>query len=285
MVVLSSKRKRGRLSVLRRVLVNAQAENMKAHRDSFNKFYEQYGQLGSWVEKYPTYMRLYAECRYERRNTEILRRVGNPQGYVLDLGCGVGDIVGSLADDSKRVVGLEMSEVNMASCRQNVKGVPLFLGAGEHLPFQNASFDVVILADVIEHVVDAKSVVLEISRVLVPSGTLILTTPHKRVTEFWALCDQPWTWIRGGSKQQVTIKDELLSTEEIETLLIGGGFSIVEHRMIEFYPNTGWFGAIMWVIGDTLRTRLVEPLCRTLFKHLERLQFLNSRQLVVARKP
>ena len=94
---------------------------MNEHKDSFNKFYAKNRQISSWTAKYPSHMRLYAECRYERRNTEIMKMVGNPQGYILDLGCGVGDIVGALIREGRRAVGLEISEVNMASCKENAR--------------------------------------------------------------------------------------------------------------------------------------------------------------------
>lgn len=267
-----------------------QVKNIKEHKDSFDKFYAQHGQITSWTAKYPTYMRLYAECRYERRNAEIMQMVGNSRGYILDLGCGVGDIVGALAREGNYAVGLEISEVNMISCKQNAKGAFLCLGIGEYLPFRNCSFDVVILADVIEHVVDMESVVSEIRRVLKSSGILILTTPNRWITRFWILCDWPWRLVSKvkrtrQNKHLLTVKDELLSAGEVQTLLTNGGFDIIAHRMIEFYPNTNWFTIIMRVIGKTLRTRLAEPLFRTLFKHLERLEHLNSRQFVLARKP
>jgi len=49
-------------------------------------------------------------------------------------------------------------------------------GAGENLPFQNNSFDVVFCCDVLEHVRDLPKVISEISRVLKNRGIFIYDT-------------------------------------------------------------------------------------------------------------
>jgi ubiquinone/menaquinone biosynthesis C-methylase UbiE len=48
------------------------------------------------------------------------------------------------------------------------------------LPFRQASFDVVLLADVIEHLEHAALCVQELRRVLVPGGVALVTTPLGR---------------------------------------------------------------------------------------------------------
>lgn len=50
------------------------------------------------------------------------------------------------------------------------------------LPFVNAEFDVVVVADMIEHTHDDAAFVAELARVLRPGGRLIVNTPHARNT-------------------------------------------------------------------------------------------------------
>jgi SAM-dependent methyltransferase len=53
----------------------------------------------------------------------------------------------------------------------------------EHsLPFRDGEFDVVVVADMIEHVQDDALFVRELARVLKPGGRLIVNTPHARNT-------------------------------------------------------------------------------------------------------
>lgn len=61
----------------------------------------------------------------------------------------------------------------------------------ESLPYQSASFDVVLLCEVLEHLTnDPHRALLEIKRVLKPNGTFILTTPNmaclENIERLWA---------------------------------------------------------------------------------------------------
>src|SRR5690606_39799722 len=59
-------------------------------------------------------------------------------------------------------------------------GVRGFLGAaGEYLPLPDASIDVIVLNEVIEHVQDDRQTLRELARVLRPGGTAILYAPNR----------------------------------------------------------------------------------------------------------
>jgi ubiquinone/menaquinone biosynthesis C-methylase UbiE len=52
----------------------------------------------------------------------------------------------------------------------------------DKLPFPDAEFDVVVVADMIEHVEHEAAFVAELARVLKPGGRLVVNTPHARDT-------------------------------------------------------------------------------------------------------
>ncbi len=51
------------------------------------------------------------------------------------------------------------------------------IGCGEHAPFNDAAFDVVLCSQVLEYVPDPRVVIAEIYRVLKPGGALLLSVP------------------------------------------------------------------------------------------------------------
>jgi len=66
------------------------------------------------------------------------------------------------------------------------------------LPFADSAFDVVVLSEVLEHVLDDRRAIAEAARVLRPGGTLAVTLPRwwpERIC--WALSDQ-YHQVKGG---------------------------------------------------------------------------------------
>jgi SAM-dependent methyltransferase len=56
----------------------------------------------------------------------------------------------------------------------------MVVAAGEHLPYPDAAFDAITCLDVLEHVSDVQSVMMEMYRVLVPGGVVLTTVPNRR---------------------------------------------------------------------------------------------------------
>ena len=94
---------------------------------------------------------------------------------LLDLGAAYG----FAADEARRagwcVAGLEVS-LSVARRAGSVLPGRVVTADGLALPFADASFAVVTLWDVIEHLSDPHAAVAEITRVLAPGGRLVLTT-------------------------------------------------------------------------------------------------------------
>lgn len=99
---------------------------------------------------------------------------------VLDIGSGAGVGVAHLASNMNdpQVFCIDLSTSALNEARR--KGhVPLIASAeGNRLPFGAGVFDIVVLNEVIEHLVDTDSIMDEIYRVLKPNGLLLLSTPN-----------------------------------------------------------------------------------------------------------
>lgn len=98
---------------------------------------------------------------------------------VLDLGCGRGFLLRALRRElpSVRCIGVELSEMAVRELRED--SFEIFVqDVADRLPADDASIDLVIMGEVIEHVFDPDACLEEARRVLRPGGTLVLTTPN-----------------------------------------------------------------------------------------------------------
>jgi SAM-dependent methyltransferase len=96
----------------------------------------------------------------------------NARGLLLDIGCADG-WVREVASADCEYVGLDYP----ATARDIYGTRPNVYADGTRLPFFDDSFDTVVLLEVLEHVLEPQSVLAEISRVLRPHGTLLLSMP------------------------------------------------------------------------------------------------------------
>jgi SAM-dependent methyltransferase len=115
---------------------------------------------------------------------EFVRRLGRREGSVLDLGCGDGRLTLDLR--GRHIVGADVSRVALDRARRRLEehDVELVeLTPGAVMPFGDATFDLVLLAETIEHVVDVQTLLAEAHRVTAPGGEIAVTTPsHGRRT-------------------------------------------------------------------------------------------------------
>ena len=97
---------------------------------------------------------------------------------VLDVGCGDGARYGArLRDSGLQVHGVDISGVAVAEARK--RGIDARVARLEGvLPYPDASFDVVICLEVLEHLVDPETVAREIRRVLKPGGRALISVPN-----------------------------------------------------------------------------------------------------------
>jgi SAM-dependent methyltransferase len=114
----------------------------------------------------------------QERRLELIREyVPLEDARILDVGCGVGTYVRRLRDLSPEVYGIDIS---LPRLQQGSRSVPnLAAAVGEHLPFSDASFDVVLLNEVIEHVQDDRRTIEECARILRSGGHIVIYAPNR----------------------------------------------------------------------------------------------------------
>lgn len=99
---------------------------------------------------------------------------------VLEVACGSGQGLGYLAKKAKRVVGGDYDEKILKCAKDYYKdGIEIRQLDAHNLPFDNKSFDVVILYEAIYYLAQPEKFVNEARRVLRDNGVLIICTANK----------------------------------------------------------------------------------------------------------
>lgn len=98
---------------------------------------------------------------------------------VIDLGCGRGFLLSALA---RRIPGLQCYGVELSDSaieQAQADGTTVFhQSLTDKLPLADASVDLAVMGEVIEHLFDPDACIEEVRRVIRPGGTLIVTTPN-----------------------------------------------------------------------------------------------------------
>jgi ArsR family transcriptional regulator len=116
----------------------------------------------------------------------ILDVIGDrPLGRVLDVGTGTGRMLQLLADRADRAVGLDASHSMLSVARANlerlgVQGWELRQGDVHSPPLERASFDLVVVHQVLHYLDDPARALAEVAGLVAPSGRLLVVdfAPH-----------------------------------------------------------------------------------------------------------
>lgn len=116
-----------------------------------------------------------------RRHEVVYRRLADrcADRDVLEAGCGEGYGADLIADVARRVIGLDYDESTVAHVKARYPRVDIRHGNLAELPLDDASVDVVVNFQVIEHLWDQAQFVSECFRVLRPGGVFLVSTPNR----------------------------------------------------------------------------------------------------------
>jgi 2-polyprenyl-3-methyl-5-hydroxy-6-metoxy-1,4-benzoquinol methylase len=146
----------------------------------------------------------------------LARRYGKKGARLLEVGCGLGHLVGQL-EDSFETYGLDVNDWALEKAKDVAPRSDLRVGSAEELPYDDGQFGVVIIKHVVEHLPDPEKAIVELGRVLAPGGILILATPN-----LGSLL-KPWKgerWIGYQDPTHISLKEP----QEWLTLIQNAGF-------------------------------------------------------------
>ena len=153
-----------------------------------------------WFRRHEVvYQRLAARCA----GLDVLE-AGFGEGYGADL----------LAGDARSVIGVDYDAAAVAHVQARYPRVKVIAGNLAELPLPDASVDVVVNFQVIEHLWNQPQFVAECRRVLRPAGVLLMSTPNRI------------TFTPGSDTPINPFHTRELNATELTELLVDGGFAI-----------------------------------------------------------
>jgi SAM-dependent methyltransferase len=133
---------------------------------------------------------------------------------VLEAGCGEGYGADLISRVARRVIALDYDETTVAHVRARYPRVEVMHGNLAQLPLTDASVDVVVNFQVIEHLWDQTQFVRECARVLRPAGLLMVSTPNRI------------TFSPGRNTPINPFHTRELNADELSQLLTDAGFTV-----------------------------------------------------------
>lgn len=170
---------------------------------------------------------------------------------VLDLGCGEGrHVIAAYLHQDVTAVGVDLSLNDLCvadersrpfrDAANHDKGFGLAAANALSLPFANNTFDKVICSEVLEHIPDYRSALLEIERVLKPGGLFCASVPRSWPEKICWHFSEAYHKVEGG---HLRIFDARALNAQIESL----GFQFFRrHWAHALHSPFWWLKCMLW---------------------------------------
>ena len=132
---------------------------------------------------------------FEAKKDLILSQIKDKNLSLLEVGCGVSD----LFNHELNLVGVDLDSDSVKLNKK--RGMNAVVGDATKLPFADSSFDVIILADILEHLKESTQALFEAKRVLKTGGRVIITVPANKY--LWSSHDVELGHVKRYSKKDL----------------------------------------------------------------------------------
>ncbi len=225
-----------------------------------------------------------AALRLER----CLEAMSGVRGKVLEIGCGAGRYTRAFLRyrPDLDVHGCDISHIALAEAQAADKTgkINYRLGDALALPYEDNSFDIVLLFDVFEHVTDVGKAADEVARVLRPGGVFHCFVPcegNKR-TIFALLRHSKWLPIHRWKRDHIG-HIQILTTDEMKGILERRGLKVTDttfsfHLLGQIHDVADYWRREMLSKEDlpTWKRTLVKAISRAIFIPTWRLAYYED---------
>ncbi|HYE89313.1 MAG TPA: class I SAM-dependent methyltransferase [Vicinamibacterales bacterium] len=163
---------------------------------------------------------------YQQARREVAALVPEGAKRVLDVGCAEGILGGFLRQRGvAEVIGIE--QVPEVAERAKANLTQVFCGdvSTMDLPFEPKSFDCIIFADVLEHLVDPLPVLQRYATLLADDGTIVVSIPNVRHCQILnMLAEGHWTYQDFGIMDRTHLR--FFTLREVQAMVRAAGLEI-----------------------------------------------------------
>lgn len=109
----------------------------------------------------------------------LVRRYAPPGGgKLLELGCGLGHLLGLLQDDFA-CVGIDIAEYSIEQLKRNApRATGIVMSADDLSAFGDSEFSAVVGLHLVEHLPDPAGTIRQVNRIMQPGGVFLFATPN-----------------------------------------------------------------------------------------------------------
>ena len=174
----------------------------------------------------------------------------NPEGTMLDLGCGEGRHIFGVMEKfpDLKCIGLDPHIESLDKAFEGLKFLEsisntktsFLSGSAYSLPFCDDSFDLVVCSEVLEHLHDYKDAIKEINRVLKPGGQFLASVPAEFPEKICWLLSEAYQNQPGGHLR-IFKKNELIKE------IVEHNFSFESsQRFHSLHSAYWWLRCLFW---------------------------------------
>jgi SAM-dependent methyltransferase len=221
----------------------------------------------------------YVWRRGQDRRLSLVREHVRLQGKrILDIGCGMGMYVARFRQFSDDVYGVDVDPDKIARASEWLPN--LQVAPAETLPFEDDSFDVIFLNEVIEHVEDDRRTIQEAYRVLAPGGHIIIYAPNRLypfethgfflLGKYYGPCNLPIlaNWVPDWVRRYFAPHVRIYTRSDIRNLFAGLNVQmVVESHIFPGCDNWAERGMLGRLFRDAMHLAENSPLRRFGISH------------------
>lgn len=186
---------------------------------------------------FPTFRNRYNFVRKKLRQLSENQTFGD----ALNLGTGEGDYDRMVAGYCRSLTGCDVNEDDLQHARALNRGVLNLRYESNDalaLSYPDASFDLLVSCEVIEHVGRPEQMIREIARVLRPGGAAVMTFPSREFPFTYDPVNRIWQWTRGDGSREYAISqgayafghEYLIGSADFKKWVQNAGLQVLEFR-------------------------------------------------------